>query len=405
MANTLTNLTPDLYEALDTVSRELTGLIPAVTLDSGVERAAVGQTVRSFVTPASTAADITPAQQAPNTGDQNIANKTITISKARAVPVRWNGEEQRGVNSGAGYSRILQDQFAQAMRTLTNEMEADLAGLYVSTSRAFGTAGTTPFATAGDFSDASNALKILKDNGAPLSDNQMVINTAAGASFLGKQAQVNIAGSDVIQRQGILLPMHGMDIRESAQILTPAAGTGASATTDNAGYSVGDTVITLASAGTGAILAGDVITLAGDTNKYVVESGDADVSGGGTITLAAPGLRVAIAASTTAITVVAAAARNMVFNRSAIVLATRAPAVPSEGDDAVDSTMITDPRSGMTFEVRLYKEYRQVHYEISAAWGFEVMKAEHTALLLGQVFSPFGGFFWSYYNEMRNSKS
>jgi len=383
MSNTLTNLIPDLYEALDTVSRELTGLIPAVTLDSGVERAAVGQEVRSFVTPASTAADITPAQQAPNTGDQTIGNKSITISKARGVPVRWNGEEQRGINSGAGYGNILQSQFSQAMRTLTNEIETDLAGLYVSSSRAYGTAGTTPFGTAGDFTDASNALKILKDNGAPLSDNQMVINTSAGASFLGKQAQANVAGSDIIQRQGIIMPTTGMDIRESAQILTPDAGTGASATTDNAGYAVGDTVLTLASAGTGTILAGDVITLAGDTNKYVVASGDADVSGGGTITLAAPGLRIAIAASTTAITVVAAAARNMVFNRSAIVLATRTPAVPAEGDDAVDSTMITDPRSGLTFEVRLYKEYRQVHYEVSAAWGFSVVKPEHTALLLG----------------------
>ena len=57
MANTLTALTPDLYQAMDVVSRELVGFIPSVTLDSGIERAAVGQNVRSFVTPASTASD------------------------------------------------------------------------------------------------------------------------------------------------------------------------------------------------------------------------------------------------------------------------------------------------------------------------------------------------------------
>ncbi len=383
MANTLTNLQPDLYQALDTVSRELVGLIPAVTLDASVARAAVGQTVRSFVAPASTAADITPGQQAPDTGDQTIGNKVITISKARGVPVRYNGEEQRGLNTGPGYTSILQGQFAQAMRTLTNEMEADLASLQAEFSRGFGTAGTTPFATSGDFTDGSNVLKILKDNGSPISDNQLVINTTAGASFLGKQARVDFAGSDVIQRQGILLPMHGMDIRESAQIETKVKGTASSATTNAAGYAIGATVITLASAGTGTVLVGDFVSFAGDSNVYGVEVGDTDVSDGGSITLAAPGLRVAIAASTTAITLIANSARNMAFNRSAIVLSTRMPAVPEEGDQADDSMMITDPRSGMTFEVRLYKEYRQVHYEIAAAWGYKLIKPEHSAILFG----------------------
>ena len=54
------------------------------------------------------------------------------------------------------------------MRTLVNEVEADLCGLQSTFSRAYGTAGATPFATAGDFTDASQTLKLLKDNGAPL---------------------------------------------------------------------------------------------------------------------------------------------------------------------------------------------------------------------------------------------
>jgi hypothetical protein len=385
MANTLTNLIPDVYSALDVVSRELVGLIPAVTRDPSTERAAVGQTVRSFVAPASTASDITPGVTAPNDGDQTIGNVSLTITKARAVPFRWNGEEELGVNNGGpGAQAIRVNQIAQAMRTLTNEIEGDLAALHINASRAYGTAATTPFGTSGDYTDASNALKILLDNGAPTSDLQLVVDTAAGANIRGKQGgKVNEAGTDSILRQGVLLDMHGMAVRESAQIKNFTKGTGASATTNNAGYAVGATVITLASAGTGTIIAGDTITFAGDTNKYVVLSGDADVSNGGTITLAAPGLRQAIAASATNITVVGSSTRNMVFARSSIVLAQRAPALPAGGDMADDRVMITDPRSGLSFELSMYKQYRQIRWELATAWGVKVIKPEHLGILLG----------------------
>lgn len=387
MANTITSLIPDIYNALDVVSRELVGFIPSVSADMTFERAAVGQTVRSPVAPASTASDITPGVTPPDDGDQTIGNVNMSITKSRRVPVRWNGEQSLGLsNGGPGRSNIMRDQFAQAMRTLCNEVETDLGALHQYASRAYGTAGTTPFGTAGDFSDASNVLKILKDNGSPLSDNQLVINTAAGASFLGKQARVDYAGVDSIQRQGILLPMHGMDIRESAQVVTSTAGTMASATSTSAAFTVGQTVIPLATAGTGVVAAGDVITFANDTNKYVVASvsfAGANPASGDTITLAAPGLRVAQGAATRAITVVAAAARNMAFSRSAIALATRAPALPQEGDLAVDRQIVTDPRSGLSFEVSMYMQYRQVQYEIALAWGVKAVKPEHMAILLG----------------------
>jgi hypothetical protein len=386
--NTITNLIPDLYTALDVVSRELVGLIPAVTSDMTFERAAVGQTVRSPVAPASTASNIAPAVTPPDDGEQTIGNVSMTITKARRVPVRWNGEQSLGLNNnGPTRKRIMVDQFTQAMRTLCNEVEVDLAALHIAASRAYGTAAQTPFGTAGDFTDASNVLKILKDNGAPIGgDTSLVIDTSAGAKLLGLQSRYDIAGDTVMQNQGIIIKKAGLSLRESAALQTPAAGAMASATTNNAGYAVGATVLTLATAGTGVVAAGDVLTFAGDTNKYVVASvtfAGSNPAAGDTITIAAPGLRVAMSAATKAITVVAAATRNMAFTRNAIALATRAPALPEEGDSAEDRQIITDPRSGLSFEVAMYKQYRQVQYEISLAWGVKVVKPEHLALLLG----------------------
>jgi hypothetical protein len=384
MANTLTSLTVDLYSALDVVSRELVGFIPSVSSDMQYTRAAVGQTVRSPVAPAAVAGDITPGVTPPDDGDQTIGNASLTISKARRVPIRWNGEQKKGLdNNGASFNVIFRDQVAQAMRTLVNEIEADIAALHLSASRAYGTAGTTPFAS--DLSATAQMRKILADNGAPLGDLQLVIDTGAGAKMrtLTQLTKANEANDTNLLRRGVLLDVHGFAIRESAQVKTFTAGTGASATTNTAGYAVGATTITLASAGTGTILAGDVITIAGDANMYVVTSGDADTSNGGTITIAAPGLRQAIPASAKVITVSATSVRNLAFPRSALVLATRAPALPEQGDSAVDRMIVTDAVSGLSFEIAMYAQYRQMQYEVAAAWGCGCTKTNHLATLLG----------------------
>lgn len=378
MANTLTSLIPDLYASLDVVSRELVGFIPAVTMDASVSRAALNQTVRSFVAPAASAGNITAGVTPPDDGDQTIGNVSVSITKARRVPIRWNGDQTQGVdNGGPGAAAIRANQIQQAIRTLVNEIEADLAGLHIYSSRAAGTAGTTPFATANDYTGASLTRKILADNGAPMSDLHLVIDTTAGANLRGKQAMAADAGTDTILRQGVLLDINGFTVRESAQVLAPAIGS-VTGTLASAARVVGTTVLTTTADYSSTLLAGDVITLAGDTNQYVITSVSAAA-----ITIGAPGLMQATTTGTKAITVVAIARRNMAFHRGAIVLAQRLPALPQGGDLARDRTTITDPRSGLSFEVAMYPQYRQMQYEISCAWGVAMVKPAHTALLLG----------------------
>lgn len=384
---TLTSLIPDMYEAMDIVARELVGYIPAVSRDSRAERAAVGQNVTTPVVPAMVAEDLTVTNVAATPPSQTIGFVQMQITKSRSVPFGITGEETKGLQNAGTLQNINRDRLAQAMRTLTNEIEVDLAALHISASRAYGTAATTPFGTAADFSDFAQTRKILDDNGAPQTDMHMVLGTAAVANIRGKQTtlfKANEANSDTMLRTGALGEIEGWQIHTSAQVpKAVTVGTGASATTNAAGYAIGATTITLASAGTGTLIAGDVVTFAGDTEKYVLVSGDTDVSNGGTFVLAEPGLRKAIAASATAITVVAASARNMFLHRSAIQLATRAPALPEGGDDADDMMLVTDPVSGLTYEFAVYRQKRQVRYEVNMAWGVKVIMPRYLGLLLG----------------------
>jgi len=380
MANTLTSLIPSLYASLDVVSRELAGCIPCATLDATVTRAAVGQTVFAFKTPSAAATDITPGVTPPNDGDQTIGNVSLQITKARRVPFRWNGEEELGLNNnGAGAAAIRNGQIAQAMRTLVNEMEVDLVrAARLESSRAYGTAGTTPFAST--LGDPAQLRKILDDNGAPM-DRCLVIDTASGAALrtLAQLTKANEAGTTMTLRDGELLNIHGFSIHESNGVQVAAIGTGTLYTSDTAGYAVGTTIINLIT-GSGTVVAGDIVTFAGDTNKYVVETGTAAP---GPITLCAPGLRKAIAASAVAMTIGAAATGNVGFSSSSLILATRMPALPQGGDLAIDRTTVTDPRTGISFEIAMYPQYRQMQYELSACWGVKGIKSNHSAVLLG----------------------
>jgi hypothetical protein len=378
MANTLTSLAPDLYEALDIVSRELVGFIPAVTLDASIGRAALNETVRSFATTQGTAEDVTPGQLPADDGDQTVGNVTVSITKSRVVPFRWTGEEQKGVNHGPGYRNIRRDQIAQAFRVLANEIETFMGGLAINgASRASGTAGTTPFAS--DLSDPANVRQILADNGAPLSDLQMVINTTAGARLrsLANLTKANEAGTTELRAQGTLLEIHGFTIRESAGVNSHTKGTGTSYVT-NGSFSPGATTIAVQT-GSGTVIAGDVVTFAADTvNKYVVGT----TLAAGNLGLNNPGLKVTVGTSN-AMTVGNNYAGNVGFARTALVLATRMPALPEEGDMAEDRMTLVDPRSGLAFEVAMYKQYRRVRYEIGIAYGGVAVKPEHIAILMG----------------------
>jgi hypothetical protein len=207
----------------------------------------------------------------------------------------------------------------------------------------------------------------------------LVIDTTAGAKLrsLAQLTKANEAGTTSIQRQGTLINLSGFEIRESSKVLPTTAGTGTSYVVNNSGgYPVGTTTMAV-DVGSGTILAGDYIYFA-DGNKYVVTT----ALSAGSLTIAEPGLRVAVA-DDAAFTVGASYTPNMAFASSAIVVAMRAPAVPKTGDMAVDSTIITDERSGISFEVRHYKGYRQESFEIGLAWGVSMIAPRHSCLLLG----------------------
>jgi hypothetical protein len=379
--NNLSALIPILYMAMQVISRELVGIIPAVSRDLQADGVAKGQIIRVPVTPPSENQDITPGSP-PTNGGTNFGYIDVAITKSRiAKPIQWNGEEQLSV--GNQLNQMMVNQYAQAMRSLVNEAERDicaeavigLAGNPAKSGGIYGSAGVTPFAS--NLADLAQIVKIMGDNGAPIADRHGILNTSAGANLrtLEKLTNVDQAGDGTLLRQGVINRLMGFDIRESGGYLPLAPGGGSGIET-SAVVTKGASVIPV-SALSVALNKGAIVTIG--SQKYVVTT---DAAAGDTSIIIAPRLRDNVD-DETAITVSAQYTPSLFFSRDAILFVARAPAMPQGGDEAKDVITITDPISNLSFQVALYGAYRQTRVEVGMAWGVKTINPEHGVVLLG----------------------
>lgn len=375
MANTLTALQPILFSAAQEVSAEPFGAIDAINANFDDKGVAKGDVVKVPVAPTRSAADFTPSNTTSTGADATATDVEVQISKSRKVSWHLSGEQQRSLDNGATSAEWIRQLMAQGMRTLRNEAEADcVTAIYTGASRATGTAGTNPFASA--LTPLADVRKILRDNGAPMADMQFVGDTTSEANLLklGVVLDASQAGSDDERRSGILRRQYGFEMRTSGQIEAHTKGTGTSYLLNDASSAIGDTTIA-ADTGSGTIIAGDVVTFAGTADKYVVNT----ALSGGSFTIGNPGL-LAAEADNDAITVGNDYTPNLAFERNAVVGVMRPPVMPA---NPTISQMLISDGMGMTYLLLDIAQYGQRSWELHLAWGFKAVQSEHIALLLG----------------------
>jgi len=389
MANTqtLTGLTELLYEARDVVLREPVGFADSVMLNSGSEGVSINGTVKSFKGGEPVLnTDHAPSMQVPAGDDMTSTTDEMTISQVARVNIPLKGETAKQLDNTVGRQNFINNTLAQGIRKIVNAIEAHVGETAkLGSSRAVGTAGTTPFAS--DHALIPQANQILTDNGAP-DDGQrsLIVSTNAATSLktLSHIYKVNESGSADALRNGTLLDIDGVSIKQSAGVNSHVAGAGAGYLINNGTVDAGSTTLTLDTGTVNAtgIKAGDVISVADDpsASKYVVATGTTSTSGD--ITIQNPGLQ-GLIANNKAVTVGASYTANTLIHRSAIELVMRPPAMPEGGDSATDRMTMFDPKSGLVFEVALYGGYGMNLMEIVCYYQAKVWKPELVSTLLG----------------------
>ncbi len=376
----------DIFLGLKEVSNEPTGFIQSVNTNTGAEVAAIGDQIKI---PTGVAGDVidTPVGYGNiSEGNSDVGAGTMSITKSKTVPIDWKGEHQKAVMNSGALGTVLAQQFADAFRKLRNAIEADTyAAACAGASRAYGTAGTTPFGTNNDMSDLANVQGILDANGAPETNRTIILSPAAKINLLSKQMnmiKVNETGSAETLRTGIIMPTYGFGVRASAAAKknTPT-GTGSYAINAAAGFGEGATELAV-DGGTAAISAGEVITIGTGADKYVVGAGSTTTK----IVLNPTGLRASVV-DDAAITLSSAYTASVALHKNAVALAIRPPAVPEFNGKKMDTALareyVTDPLTNITYEIAVYGGQRQLQFQVSVAWGVKAVNGEHIALLLG----------------------
>lgn len=377
----LNSLMNDIYSGLPEFNRELTGFLPAVAKDAKLQGAAKGQKVIVPLVDVGEVSDYEESMINPTPNDSTTDNAEVTIEKVSSVKIKLSGETELGLKNSGSKSEVNRQRIHNAMRKLANDMESYIAAKMVQgASRAHGTVGTVPFGTAGDLTDIAQLNLILNDNAAPKANRQLVLNAVAFANMQGKMSNLfkaNEAGSAEFLRTGYLsTPLEGFKLWNSSGLVTHSKGTGTGYLAAGA-VAKGKNEISL-DTGSGTILAGDIVTFAGDSSKYIVNVG---ATAPGAITIGRPGLRSALA-DNAAMTIGGDYLPSVAFARSAFAFAARVPAMPEGGDSADDVTYVTDPETGISFGFFLYKGHGMNMLEVAVAYGGKVVMPENVALLI-----------------------
>ena len=280
---------------------------------------------------------------------------------------------------------------SEAIRSLANQVNLDIFNEYKGIYGFTGTPGTTPFATT---ADAINARKVLHQQLAPRSDRRGVISYDAEANALALPAfqDVDKAGSDSVKLEGEIGRKFGLDWYADDQVVTHASTPlTAGAATVNGAQAAGagstdggrtGTVSIAKATNASQLVKGDVLTLAGDTQTYVVLA-DVELAVGNTTVQIAPALKTAKAGGE-AVSLKASHVVNLAFHRDAFAFANRPLVSATQGMSLGNEILsMTDPQTGISLRLEVSRQNKQVLWEFDILYGVKLVRPELACRIAG----------------------
>lgn len=389
MANTLTEVIPQLLAQSLTALREMAIMPLLVNRRYEALAGQKGSTIDVPIPSAVTATDVTPANTPPANADSAPTSVPIALNQWKEAAFYLTDKEELEVTEGH-----LPAQASEALKALANAVDQHILSLYTKFygfhGNESGGAYLTPFTDAsGDPTNAGDVAKvrtILNKQLAPLDDRHLVLNPdAEGAALMLRAFQdASWANSPAALIDGKLNKKLGFAFWMDQNIPRHAAGTLKSATdltVNGAHATTGVKTLSLVKgASSGTLVVGDILTIAGHSQTYVVTAAATVDTSADNVSIE-PGLQVALAGGE-AVDVKPSHTVNLAFHRDAIAFATR-PLAAHGAELGVISQSAVDPISGLTLRVEVTHQHKQRRWSFDILWGAAVVRRELGCRLAG----------------------
>lgn len=380
MANTLTSILDKILARGLLALRKEVPITMAVDQQYSTDAAKFGDVITIPKPIALGTSAVTPAATPPALTDNTPTAAAITLNQWKKSDAFHLSDKDLGsIDSSKNF---LPSSISVAVGELADDVNAYIAGLYTSFYGYVGTAGTTPFLT--DTSAARDARQVLNQQKAAKTDRALILDYDAYNAAMGLEAIANAArrGNSNVMDTGEIVDAFGYRWFEDGDIPTHTTGAAGTPLVDDTGaVAVGVKTIHMDGLTTKPSV-GDIFTIAGDTQTYVVTAStdlvvtDTDVS-------FEPGLQVALPAgdNNEAVTFKATHVANLAIQRGAIGFASR-PLQVAPGSKRIVSQM-GDPVSGLTMRIEMIDVYKATAWELDILYGASVIRRELGARIAG----------------------
>jgi ribosomal protein S11 len=325
----------------------------------------MGGTVSVIVPPEYSTRDVTPGSTAPaSQGQPNPTTVNVPLDHWKEVNFNLTERDITQMENNEAYVPMF---LSNAAAAIADDVSASIFANYKGVYGFTGTPGTTPFATS--TVAAQDAKKILTEQKCPKLMRHLVLDTDAYANATGLPAFQSAfnSGDTMTIQEGEIGRKLGFNWHEDVNAPTHTAGAAAGYLVNQADHAIGDLDVTV-DTGTGSWAVGDIFTVAGDSQTYVVTSSSS------TVMNYKPKAKTAFA-NNAAITKKASHQVSLAFNPFAMAFVSRPNAqlnLPELRQGKVIGTFVDD-MTGVVLKLVIADEYHQTGFYLSCLWGTQLV--------------------------------